>query len=82
MAFIMDGNRRWAEDRHMNRTAGHKFGYATLEHALQWCLDLGVECITVYAFSIENFKRSEDEVALLMRLATHKFNKIVQEKMR
>lgn len=66
----------------MSRTAGHKFGYQTLEKALEWCLDLGVECITVYAFSIENFKRSAEEVSMLMNLARHKFDRIVEEKLR
>jgi ditrans,polycis-polyprenyl diphosphate synthase len=47
--------------------------------ALEWCLELGVEVVTVYAFSIENFKRSPDEVSTLMRLAAEKFEELLNQ---
>ena len=44
VAFIMDGNRRWAEQRQLKRRDGHAFGFAQLKECLKWCLDLGIEC--------------------------------------
>ena len=44
VAFIMDGNRRWAEQRRLKRRDGHAFGFAQLKECLKWCLDLGIEC--------------------------------------
>lgn len=81
VAFIMDGNRRYAKKLHLNRsTDGHVHGFEKLAQALQWCLDIGIEEVTVYAFSIENFKRSEAEVDTLMQLAREKFGKFMEEK--
>jgi undecaprenyl pyrophosphate synthase len=62
VAFIMDGNRRYADRSKIDRRSGHVSGYKSLMKTLEACLDLGVEVITVYAFSIDNFKRSPDEV--------------------
>lgn len=56
---------------------GHTMGFHKLKEALEWCLELGVEVVTVYAFSIENFKRSSDEVDTLMHLATEKFEELL-----
>lgn len=72
IGFIMDGNRRYAEQRHLRKVEGHSFGYSKLIDALEWCLDLGVHCVSVYAFSIDNFKRSGEEVDTLMGLAEQK----------
>ncbi|DBA74691.1 TPA: hypothetical protein ACH3X2_009356 [Trebouxia sp. C0005] len=72
LAFIMDGNRRFATKQGLQTITGHQQGYLKLLDALQWCLDLGVEAITVYAFSIDNFRRDPREVASLMRLAEEK----------
>ncbi|KAI8873777.1 dehydrodolichyl diphosphate synthetase [Ramicandelaber brevisporus] len=73
IAFIMDGNRRFARNSlNANVIEGHKSGASKLEQVLSWCLDLGVECVSVYAFSIDNFNRSKDEVDGLMNLARHK----------
>lgn len=81
VAFIMDGNRRYAKKLHLSTsTDGHIHGFDKLAEALQWCLDVGIEEVTVYAFSIENFKRSEAEVNTLLQLAREKFDKFMEEK--
>ena len=58
---------------------GHALGFEKLRETLDWCLDLGVETVTVYAFSIENFKRSQEEVDTLMDLAKIKFTQLFQK---
>ncbi|KAL6049814.1 Alkyl transferase [Balamuthia mandrillaris] len=78
IAFIMDGNRRFAQKKFLPRSSGHRFGYHKLMQALEWCLELGITTVTVYAFSIENFKRSQDEIDTLMRLATKKFRELLK----
>ncbi|KAF9789663.1 undecaprenyl pyrophosphate synthetase [Thelephora terrestris] len=65
----MDGNRRYARQRNMAVKEGHTSGFYALQKVVNICFTLGVECVTVFAFSIENFKRSEEEVAALMELA-------------
>ncbi|PIK36391.1 putative dehydrodolichyl diphosphate syntase complex subunit DHDDS [Apostichopus japonicus] len=80
IAFIMDGNRRYARKSSIDRQEGHLQGFNKLAETLQWCLDLGITEVTVYAFSIENFKRSKDEVDGLMHLARQKFEKLLEEK--
>mmetsp|Transcript_19527 Transcript_19527/g.49291 ORF Transcript_19527/g.49291 Transcript_19527/m.49291 type:complete len:329 (-) Transcript_19527:354-1340(-) len=80
VAFIMDGNRRFAVRNCMSRAQGHREGYDRLVDALQWCLDLGINYVTVYAFSIENFKRPESEVDDIMDLAADKLEEILQER--
>ncbi|XP_054272030.1 dehydrodolichyl diphosphate synthase complex subunit DHDDS-like [Macrosteles quadrilineatus] len=80
VAFIMDGNRRYAKQTNVKKLDGHSKGFDKLAETLQWCLDLGVSEVTVYAFSIENFKRSKDEVDDLLRLATQKFQRLLDEK--
>ncbi|CAH0397344.1 unnamed protein product [Chilo suppressalis] len=79
IAFIMDGNRRYAKKHHENTAAGHSKGFDKLSETLKWCLDLGIPEVTVYAFSIENFKRSEEEVNALMDLAREKFQRLLDE---
>ncbi|MDH3731724.1 MAG: polyprenyl diphosphate synthase [Acidimicrobiia bacterium] len=66
IAIIMDGNGRWANARGLERTAGHAAGEAALFDTVEGAQELGVEWLTVYAFSTENWTRSEDEVAFLM----------------
>ena len=68
IAIILDGNGRWARERGMPRTYGHVKGCANLENICYDIKDLGVKYLTVYAFSTENWKRSRDEVAALMKL--------------
>ena len=68
IAIIMDGNGRWAKKRGLPRTAGHKEGAETFRRIATYCKDIGVKYLTVYAFSTENWKRSETEVAAIMAL--------------
>jgi ditrans,polycis-polyprenyl diphosphate synthase len=79
IGFIMDGNRRFAQKRSMEKIVGHTMGFNKLKEALEWCFGLGVGVVTVYAFSIENFKRSPEEVSTLMRLAAEKFDELLNE---
>jgi len=80
LAFIMDGNRRFASRLGVLKIEGHTKGFEKLADTLRWCLDLGIKEVTVYAFSIENFKRSKEEVSCLMDLAREKFNLLLKEK--
>jgi len=68
IAIIMDGNGRWATKRALPRTAGHAVGAETFRRVATYCKDIGIEFLTVYAFSTENWKRSEDEIAKIMEL--------------
>lgn len=68
IAFIMDGNGRWAKKRGMPREYGHKAGAKTFERVLDRCGELGIRAATFYVFSTENWKRSEREVGALMNL--------------
>ena len=68
IAIIMDGNGRWAKQRGLPRTAGHSAGTETFRRIAKHCRDIGVKYLTVYAFSTENWKRSKEEVAGLMKL--------------
>ena len=68
IAIIMDGNGRWATKRGLPRTAGHKAGAETFRRIATYCKNLGVQYLTVYAFSTENWKRSADEVGAIMGL--------------
>ena len=68
VAVILDGNGRWAKQRHMPRTYGHKVGSKVVEDMLTVVDDLGVKYFTVYAFSTENWKRSTEEVSTLMTI--------------
>ena len=68
IALIMDGNGRWAKQRGLPRTAGHKVGAEVFRKIATYCKDLGVEYLTVYAFSTENWKRPQDEVSTIMGL--------------
>ena len=68
IAIIMDGNGRWAKKRGLPRSAGHAAGAETFRKIANYCRTLGVEYLTVYAFSTENWKRSADEVSAIMKL--------------
>ena len=68
IAIIMDGNGRWAKKRGLPRNAGHKAGAETFRRIAARCNELGVKYLTVYAFSTENWKRSEEEVSGIMLL--------------
>jgi undecaprenyl diphosphate synthase len=64
----MDGNRRWAKDNNLPPFEGHRRGYDKMKEAGQWCIDRGIDILTVYAFSTENWNRSQEEVSYLMDL--------------
>lgn len=68
VAVIMDGNGRWAVDRGLERNAGHREGIESVREIIRACRDYGVETLTLYAFSIENWSRPKNEVSELMRL--------------
>ncbi|XP_061530610.1 dehydrodolichyl diphosphate synthase complex subunit DHDDS isoform X3 [Phycodurus eques] len=80
VAFIMDGNRRFARRKNMDRQEGHMQGFNKLAETLRWCKHLNIPEVTVYAFSIENFKRTKDEVDGLMELAKQKFERLLEER--
>ncbi len=67
----MDGNGRWAKKRHLPRLMGHRAGAEALDRVMHYCKEAGIKYLTVYAFSTENWKRSEDEVSGLMKLLSH-----------
>lgn len=75
VAIIMDGNGRWATRQGKKRTQGHKAGYDRLKKTALYILDKGVKYLSVFAFSTENFKRSEEEVNYLMNLFLTGFKK-------
>ncbi len=67
----MDGNGRWAKSRHLPRLMGHRAGAEALDRVMHYCKEAGIKYLTVYAFSTENWKRSEEEVSGLMKLLSH-----------
>jgi tritrans,polycis-undecaprenyl-diphosphate synthase [geranylgeranyl-diphosphate specific] len=78
VAIIMDGNRRFAKlQGNIDVIKGHELGVDTLENVLDWSIELGIEIITVYAFSTENFNRPQNEVEGLMRLFVINFKRLV-----
>lgn len=79
IAIILDGNRRWATEKDMVPWHGHKKGAEKVEQLLDWCLKLGVKSITLYAFSTENFRRSQEEVKEIMQIAEEEFQKILTD---
>lgn len=68
IAFIMDGNGRWAKQKGMPREFGHKKGAETMKKIVEYCGSININCITVYAFSTENWKRPKNEVDAIMKL--------------
>ncbi len=68
IAIIMDGNGRWAQKKRLPRAEGHRQGGKVVERIAQHCVDLGIECLTLYSFSTENWKRPKAEVDTLMYL--------------
>jgi tritrans,polycis-undecaprenyl-diphosphate synthase [geranylgeranyl-diphosphate specific] len=77
IAIILDGNRRWASEKELNPWLGHKKGAETVEQLLDWCEKLGVKSVTLYTFSTENFRRSPQEIAQIMKIAEEKFRKLL-----
>jgi tritrans,polycis-undecaprenyl-diphosphate synthase [geranylgeranyl-diphosphate specific] len=81
VAIIMDGNRRYSRIQgNVNAIEGHKMGISSLERVLDWCVDLGIEIVTAYAFSTENFNRPPQEVEGLMKLFKETFGGIASNK--
>jgi undecaprenyl diphosphate synthase len=68
IAIIMDGNGRWAKSRNLPRVEGHRRGVESVRDVVEACAQLGVEYLTLFAFSIENWRRPKEEVSMLMRL--------------
>ncbi len=68
VGFIMDGNGRWAKKRGMPRNVGHIKGADNVEKVVSYCFEKGVECVTLYAFSTENWGRPQEEVSKIMEL--------------
>ena len=77
VAIIMDGNGRWAKQRFLPRFAGHRRGVETVRDSVKYCLERGIEYLTLFAFSSENWRRPEEEVTLLMQLFVHALQKEV-----
>ncbi len=74
IAVIMDGNGRWAQERNLKRSEGHKAGGKSLEQLALYAKKIGIKYLSVYAFSTDNFKRSKEEVDFLMNLLIYYFN--------
>ena len=79
IAFIMDGNGRWASQRLMPRECGHKYGAKKFEEITRYCGKIGIDNVTVYAFSTENWKRPEKEVNAIISLFADYIDKIDSE---
>lgn len=79
IAFIMDGNRRYAKKYNLEVGVGHKLGFTALMSMLKCCYELNVKYVTVYAFSIDNFKRRPEEVQSLMELMRDKIEGLIEE---
>ncbi len=78
LAVIMDGNGRWAKQRQQGRTQGHRAGVVAVRETIESCARLGIEVLTLYAFSVENWKRPKHEVWTLMNLLREYVRKEVQ----
>ena len=77
IAIILDGNGRWAKKRGLPRTAGHAVGAETFRKIATYCKNIGVEYLTVYAFSTENWNRPEEEVGTIMKLLGKYLNEAI-----
>ncbi|GMH25769.1 hypothetical protein Nepgr_027612 [Nepenthes gracilis] len=79
IAFIMDGNRRYAKKHNLMEGTGHRLGFVALMSMLKYCYELGVKYVTIYAFSIDNFRRRPEEVHSLMELMQEKMDVLAKE---
>ena len=79
IGIILDGNRRFAEEKSLSEEKGHALGARKLEEVLKWAQELGIEHMTVYALSKENYKRTPDEIKALMDLFKRKFKQIIED---
>jgi|SaaInlV_200m_DNA_3_1039701.scaffolds.fasta_scaffold00844_12 undecaprenyl diphosphate synthase len=80
VAFVLDGNRRWAVENQLPKLMGHHHGAKTLKKSIKWCVELGIKDITVYGFSTENFKRSEEETKSLFNIMKKYFSELLTSK--
>jgi len=71
VAIIMDGNGRWAKQRFLPRVAGHRRGVENVRSTVRACVEKGVDYLTLFAFSSENWRRPAEEVSLLMQFVCH-----------
>ena len=78
IAIIMDGNRRWAKEKNLEVKQGHYAGAENLEKIAQYANKIGIKYMTVYAFSTENWKRSENEVKALMMILKNYIEKLLE----
>ena len=79
VAVIMDGNGRWAKKRMLPRQAGHRAGVENLRQIIDACIEFGIEILTIYAFSTENWSRPETEVRGLMRIFSRVLNQEIYD---
>jgi tritrans,polycis-undecaprenyl-diphosphate synthase [geranylgeranyl-diphosphate specific] len=79
VAIILDGNRRWASNKSIERIVGHIEGANTAEELLEWCHDIGIKTITLYLLSTENLNRSPDELKELFELFTERLNRLLSD---
>jgi undecaprenyl diphosphate synthase len=79
VAFIMDGNGRWAKKRGMDRTFGHKVGFEKIEKIVRHASRMGVKIVSFYAFSTENWKRPQDEVDAIFKILTDNIDRFADE---
>jgi len=79
VAIILDGNGRWAKERGLTRSAGHDAGFKNLINVSEYIFNCGVKVLSLYCFSTENFKRSEDEVNHLMGIFTNLFKRYTKK---
>lgn len=77
VGIILDGNRRWASERYMKPWEGHREGAAKVRHFLKWCVDLGINTVTIYVFSTENFQRPQREVEEVMKIAEENLEELL-----
>ena len=79
IAIILDGNRRWASKKSIERVIGHIEGANTAEDLLEWCHEIGIKTITLYLLSTENLNRSPDELKELFELFTERLNRLLSD---
>ena len=79
IAIILDGNRRYARKKGMQPWKGHNFGAKKVEDMLKWCRDLGIKELTLYSFSMDNFKRPEKEKKAIFRLFKKNFERLEKD---
>ena len=79
IGLILDGNRRWAKEKSLPTKLGHYFGAETAKNLLEWCYGLGIESVTIFAFSTENFSRPREEVENLFVIIEEKLRELLQD---